>query len=340
MKEFFHKLYILFFRKRVIKLNIKAFAVALSNSLIVRGIDKETAVSNVLRIMRSLSEEDHREIERYKDASDFSTLSDTLAQFIDEEKRLAEAIEEEQRNPTLDIDGDISAKTRFATHSEGLDVSHVPNARTIAVPVVKGGDAPVQSSFSDTITVSAPSAHTASREIHPQRTRVDMPAVPSAPPIPDKDKGAARHYTEYTQVKLTGRGKKFFVGGIVLTFPLILAAFIAFYGIFALCVASVAALIVATFVILAGLVILGSLACLIGIIYGITQMFGSVGIGLYEIGVGVIASGVTMVISVLVYHTGTKVLPYLMRQLVAFFRQMMDKFPLFVDRVKEECNRL
>ena len=287
--------------------------------------------------MRSLSEEDYREIERYKDASDFSTLSDTLVQFISEEKRLAEAIEEEQRNPTLDIDDDISAKTRFATQSDGSDIPAVPSGKTIAVPVVRGVKESDGGNFSDTITVASPRAHAASKEIHPERTRVDMPTVT---PAPEKDSGSARHYTEYTQVRLTARGKKFFVGGIVLTFPLILAAFIAFYGTFALCVAGVVTLIVATFVILAGLVILGSLACLIGIIYGITQMFASVGIGLYEIGVGIIASGVTMVISVLVYHTGTKVLPYLMRQLVAFFRQMMDKFPLFVDRVKEECNRL
>ena len=41
-----------------------------------------------------------------------------------------------------------------------------------------------------------------------------------------------------------------------------------------------------------------------------------------------------------VYYLATVVMPYLMRQLVAFLRHMTARIPLFIERVKEGCNRL
>ena len=59
--------------------------------------------------MRSLSEEDYKEISRYKDPSDFSTLSDTMYQFIEDQKLLSDAIDEEINTPTM---GDMRNATR------------------------------------------------------------------------------------------------------------------------------------------------------------------------------------------------------------------------------------
>ena len=69
-------------------------------------------------------------------------------------------------------------------------------------------------------------------------------------------------------------------------------------------------------------------------------MFVSLGIGLYEIGVGVVVCGLAMVLCVLVYLLATRVLPYLLRQLVAFNRHTLGQLPVLMDRAREECNRL
>ncbi len=333
--------------------------------------------------MRSLSEEDYKEIARYKDPSDFSTLSDTMYQFIEDQKLLSDAIDEEIKSPTL---GDMRNSTRVIPR-QSAPAEAAPRMKTaefdaisgetrvdiptpqaaafdaasqtrvdIPTPQAAAFDAGVQtrvdiptpqpaSADAGTTRVDIPTPPTQTMS-NTGKTRIDMPAVKDAPfsdstrvdtPV-QKKKG--RHYTEYAGVNLTPRGKKFFVGGIVLFSPLILFAAILFYGIFAICLASVAAMIVATFVIMAGFVIIGSIACLVGIIYGIIQIFTSIGIGLYEIGVGIIASGVTIVISVLLYYLATVAMPYLMRQLVAFFKHFMSRIPLSVERLKERCNRL
>lgn len=295
--------------------------------------------------MRSLSEDDYKEIARYKDPSDFSTLSDTMYQFIADQKMLSDAIDEEISTPTL---GDM-------------------RSATVTVPVRSvTGDIPVQS-FEATQRIENP-VRTAEFEALGADTRVDLPTPQREAPADDtgdtrvdiptssqgdgyatgstvkidapKKKKKERHYTEYSGVTLTPRGKKFFVGGAVALSPVLLLLAIVFYGVFALCVASVVALIVALFVLLALLVMVGSVACLVGIVYGITQIFTSIGIGIYEIGVGIIASGVTIVVSVMVYTTATVAMPYIMRQLIAFFKHVMSRIPLLIERVKEECNKL
>ncbi len=320
----------------------------------------------MLRIMRSLSEEDHKEIARYKDPSDFSTLSDTMYQFIEDQKMLSDAIDEETRTPTL---GDMRSATVEIQRPADVHPSPVNRMKTAEFDAIAGTrvDIPIpKASAYDEASRTRVDIPTPTGEHMSDtgKTRVDIPTpqgermsdtgttrvdIPTKRDVPLSDstrvdmpaqKKKGRHYTEYTGVRLTPRGKKFFVGGAVLLSPVILLAALVFYGIFAICLASVAAMIIALFVLLAIFVIVGSIACLVGIIYGITQIFTSIGIGLYEIGVGIIASGVTVIISVLLYYLATVVMPYLMRQLVAFFKQATSRIPLFVESVKERCNRI
>jgi uncharacterized membrane protein len=177
----------------------------------------------------------------------------------------------------------------------------------------------------DTIPVRTAKPHTTEA-----RTRVDIPAQEST----------TTHYTEYKKTTLTPRGSKFFWTIFALTLPLTLLAAIVFFGIFALCMVSVVTLIVACFIIVAAIVIAGSLACLIGLIYGVIQMFTAVGIGIYEIGVAIVVSGLTVILSVLVYLLATRVLPYLLKQLIAFTKHTLGQIPGLVDRAREECNKL
>lgn len=350
---------------------MKAFAVALANSLIVKGIDKETAVKNVLKITRSLSEDDFKEIASYNGPEDFVPLTDALTKLIDDEKR-AEIIREAVAQPVVVTDSNYNTK-QINAQRPAANIKSDPMAETKAINTVPARK-PAIDTMAETKQINA--VHTADfkradpdsmAETRPvttvntsnfQKIRQNSmaetrqadaipvantrraPTEDSAKPASPASDFAPPHYTEYKKTKLTQRGAKFFWTIFALTLPLIALAFIVYFGIFALCVVSVAALIVGCFILMCGIVIAASLSCLVSLIYGVTQMFVSLGIGIYEIGLGVVVCGLAMIASVLVYLLATRVLPYLLRQLVAFNRHTLGQLPTIVDRAREECNRL
>jgi len=82
----------------------------------------------------------------------------------------------------------------------------------------------------------------------------------------------------------------------------------------ALC-AAVVGLILGLIVFVAG----GTIISLVGIIYGITQLFKYVPIGLYEIGLGITAGGVVMFCGIIIYNAAIRFFPYLIRKTAALF---------------------
>ncbi len=380
-------------------LTVKAFAVALSNALINKGIDKETAVTNVLKITRSLSEDDLREIALYETPEDFAALSEALVKLIEDANRAA-IIEDEVKRPVVTDDDsaatkqitsagnmrtaefDAMAQTRQIPHQKASAGNYDTNSATKTIPVQRNTadtdmnastrTIPVQKSAADTDMnastrtipvqkspvgtdskaetrqISVKKETTAETDLSSATREINKPHKVTPPEdnaneiILDESTFNDRktHYTEYKKTKLTPRGAKFFWTIFALTLPLTILAAVVYFGIFALCVVSVAALIVACFVLLGVIVIAGSLACLISIIFGVIQMFSSLGIGLYEIGVGIVASGLAVLLSVLIYLVATRALPYLLRQLVAFSGHTLGQIPGLVDRAREECNKI
>lgn len=294
-------------------MTLKAFAVSLANTLIARGIEKDKAVSTVLRITRSLSEEDQREIDGYNSTEDFAQLTDALVRLIEDEER-AEIIADASSEPVV-TDNRVSTKKVSVQHS-------APAAENPAMAQTKKADA-----------IHTPAPAPAADE----PTRTDISAAAEINTDPKSNTG---HYTEYHKTELTSRGAKFFWTFFILLLPLIGLAFLAFFGIFALCMLSVCALIAVCFIILAATVIAGSIICLVSLIYGVVQMFASPGIGIYEVGLGIVSSGLTVLLSVLVYLVGTRVLPYLLKQLLAFTGHTLGQIPGIWDRAREECNKL
>ncbi len=388
-----------------ILLTVKAFAVALANSLITKGIDKETAVKNVLKITRSLSEDDYKEIASYNGPEDFIPLTEALTKLIDDEKR-AEIIREVSAQPVIS-DANVATKqinvvpstptADYMAQTREMDAilykpqksaptPSLEDTREVDVKVYNGSKNKSGANLNETKEMDAvvykPKAKAAPANLEETKqieAIVNKPQAKKAPasmeetrqniPVktPPKKSGQPStaetrqikttpqnnvqhntasnevvrpHYTEFKKTKLTPRGANFFWTIFAITLPLTALAVIAYFGIFALCMISVAALIVGCFILVCAIVIAASLACLISIIYGITQMFVSFGIGLYEIGVGVVVCGVAMIASVLVYLLATRVLPYLMKQLLAFNRHTLNQIPMLVDRARKECNKL
>ena len=112
------------------------------------------------------------------------------------------------------------------------------------------------------------------------------------------------------------------------------------YAVIALGLIALMAVLMALFV--AGLVVevaVGSLIALVAVIYGISQIFLVLPVGLFELGLGVAAIGVTIFIGILMYNAAVRLLPFLMRQFIRFqsvFKGFLQDLYYYV---KGECYR-
>jgi len=95
-----------------------------------------------------------------------------------------------------------------------------------------------------------------------------------------------------------------------------LTVFIVFGALFAL----VAALIVALIALLIGDIAVGTAISLVGIIYGITQLFSVAPIGLYELGLGLLVGGICMFSAILIYNLAIRFLPFTLKKLTALLQ--------------------
>ena len=83
----------------------------------------------------------------------------------------------------------------------------------------------------------------------------------------------------------------------------------------------------------------GSLVALVAVIYGISQLFIVVPIGMFELGLGIAAIGLTMFVGILMYNIAVRLLPFLLRQFIRF-QSIFKGFLLdLYYYVKGECYR-
>ena len=127
-----------------------------------------------------------------------------------------------------------------------------------------------------------------------------------------------------------------FAVSLPVTVPLALiglAVFLAVWaGMIALILASVAALVALT----AG----GSALSLVGIIYGVIQLFSVVPVGLYEIGMGVIIAGIIMFAGILIYNVAVRLLPFLIRMVWRLFCYVLKRLRVLFNFLRRECAKL
>ncbi len=116
----------------------------------------------------------------------------------------------------------------------------------------------------------------------------------------------------------------FFVGAFVLT---VFTAI--FFGLIALIIILVAMMAVA--------VAAGSAVALIGIGYGILEMFSNAAAGLYEAGLGIMAAGITMLVGVLIYNAAIRLVPWIMKKLKVFFKFVIKKLGALAEYLKGVC---
>lgn len=87
------------------------------------------------------------------------------------------------------------------------------------------------------------------------------------------------------------------------------------------------------------LVAVGSLIALVAVIYGVSQLFLVMPVGMFELGLGVAAIGITMFVGILMYNIAVRLLPFLIRSFIRFqsvFRGFLQDLYYYV---KGECYR-
>ncbi len=156
----------------------------------------------------------------------------------------------------------------------------------------------------------------------------DYPSDETASRLPD--------YVETESVPGNAMFWVLFAASIPVTAPLALLALSVFaaawIGLFALIIGIVAGIVV--------LAAAGSAASLVGIIYGVVQMFNVPAVGLYEIGLGVIIAGSVLFVDILLYNVAVRLLPLLVRLVGRLFGYVIKRLAVLFNYLKKESAKL
>lgn len=148
-------------------------------------------------------------------------------------------------------------------------------------------------------------------------------------------------YDKYSvNEKSTVKGVTVFWSLLILTLPISLAFLSIIFGTFILCFASLIALIIIGVAGLIALVAAGTGVSLIGIIFGITQLFSFVAAGIYEIGLGVMVAGAVLFVSVLIYNFSIRFLPWVITRVGTLLKYVCGKLKTLFLYIRRECYKL
>ncbi len=173
-------------------------------------------------------------------------------------------------------------------------------------------------------------------------TRPTPPARQESPAEPPARyaQNSADFFTTPAGEDKTPRGVATFWGLFILTLPLtiaILAAVLVVFGaVFLGLILAIIGLVVGMIAVVAA----GSGLALVGIIYGITQLFTFVAAGVYEIGLGVMIIGVALFGGVVLYNLAIRFLPWVMSWLTVLFTFVFGRFRNLFYLVRRECYKL
>lgn len=118
----------------------------------------------------------------------------------------------------------------------------------------------------------------------------------------------------------SAEGKKKFKTAVIGASPLIAVAVFAYFAAWALAFAAEAALIAGLIAALVATAAAGTLASITGIIYGIVRLSTRHGEGVFEIGLGIVIAGATLLAGVLIYNAALRFMPWAIKRTAYLFR--------------------
>lgn len=160
------------------------------------------------------------------------------------------------------------------------------------------------------------------------------------PPVRQEQDEVDDFFEEYSGEDKTTKGFYTFWLVFIFTLPITAALAAAFFGVFMGVFAVLAGLIVGLIAALVGLVAVGAGVSLVGIIFGVTQLFTFTAAGIYEIGLGVMVIGIVMFVGILIYNIAVHFLPWVMRKVGILLKFTCGKIRELFLNLRRECYRL
>lgn len=155
--------------------------------------------------------------------------------------------------------------------------------------------------------------------------------------LPEEDD---EYYSYEPGSDVTTRGMLTFWTGLFLTLPITLALAVVLFGAFGALFAGLAGLIVGLIVVLIAVAACGAGVSLVGIVFGITQLFSFLSAGIYEIGLGIMVAGAVLLVSILLYNIAIRFLPWVIARLADLLGFVCGKLKNLFFVVRRECYKL
>lgn len=182
----------------------------------------------------------------------------------------------------------------------------------------------------------------------PQNAKNVRPATGNADDAdkkPRPEQGQTARKTQANEKKLISRPdpnadyKKFYII-LGCSSPVWVFLLLVVVTLFLVVIGALAASIVGIIAALVAAVALGTTVCVVGIVYGITQLFKYAPIGLYEIGLGLKIGGYLMLAGIVAYNIAVRLLPYLIKKVLELFVYTAHKCVELYFYVKGACANL
>ncbi len=286
-------------------MELNIFIKHLEGSLINRGISPDVVDKHIHTLQRTFTDDDLREIQSLQSAEEVEEIAENIYQLLQKNKikaRTAKPAEE-------------------PTEPQKKTAQPQPKPTPPQEPAPKPAPEPITQKVSTKPVSSAP---------RPRKA----PVVDDDPLFFDDN--------DYAPKKNSRGAKGFYIFWLVFIFtlPITIGLAAAFFGVFIGAFAALSALIVGLIAALIALVAVGAAVSLVGIIFGITQLFSFVAAGVYEIGLGVMVIGVVMLAGILIYNFAIRFLPWVIRKVWTLMIFTCGKIRDLFMYLRRECYKL
>ncbi len=302
-------------------MELNIFMRELESALVERGIPDETAKKHVSNLRRTFTSDDLSEIEAIQSGSEIEQLADSISLILTKSTRSAVAQADNITPSPAPADKPASPRPR-------PQVPQTPQKASPASRAVTPQPAPAPAKPVPAKPARPAPAPVQQTPVQPHRQKLELPE--------DEDE----YYSYAPGQDVTTRGMLIFWIGLFLTLPLTIGLAAVLFGTFAVLFVGLAVMIVGLIAALVVVAACGAGVSLVGIIFGITQLFTFLAAGIYEIGLGIMVAGAVLFVSILLYNIAIRFLPWLISLLGNFLGWICGKVKTLFFVVRRECYKL
>ncbi len=301
-------------------MELNIFMRELESALIERGIAEDTAKKHVANLGRTFTSDDLSEIEAIQSGSEIEQLADSISLILNKNSRNA-----------------VERQSPQAPQAESINPPSPKPAAPRPRPQNGSGAGTSPQKPVPARPASARQAPSAAPKAQPYRQQPAVQKPMRRIDLPEEDDD----YDVYSPGEdATTRGMILFWVGLFLTLPLTIGLAAVLFGAFAALFVGIGVLIVGLIAVLIAVAACGAGVSLVGIIFGVTQLFSFVAAGIYEIGLGIMVAGIALLASVLIYNIAIRLLPWIISLLGNLLGWICGKVKSLFFVVRRECYKL